>query len=170
MSVLAQICDRLHEAGVEVVASLPDTWLVGLIRQLDADPRFRQVVVNREEAAIGVCFGAFFAGRGSAALMGTSGFVASIFAITKLNFTYEVGFPILMNLRGSPGDRAHHHYANGLYARRLLEALDIPWELLERPEQLERIPVLVHHARFLKRPVAICLGRELLVGSRGAHA
>lgn len=156
-----RIPDLLHAAGVDLVASLPDTWVVNLIDQIKLDDRFTHVHVPREEAAIGIASGAFLAGRSAAAVMGTSGFVASIYAITKINFTYEVGFPIVMNLRGAVGDKATHHVGNGLLMLPLFQTLGIPFEVLKTNEDLERIPDLVHHARLMKRPVAICLDKAL---------
>ena len=155
------ICDYLNEAGVEIVASLPDTWVVNLINAVETDERFTHVSVNREEAAIGVCSGAFFGGKNAAAIMGTSGFMASIYAITKINFTYEIGFPIIMNLRGTVGDKATHHVGNGLLTVSILNTLGIPYELIDTPEKLSRIPDLVQHARLMKRPVSICLDKHL---------
>jgi sulfopyruvate decarboxylase subunit alpha len=155
------IPDLLHASGIDLVASLPDTWVVNLIDQIKDDQRFEHVHVSREEAAIGIASGAFLSGRNAAAVMGTSGFVASIYAITKINFTYEIGFPIVMNLRGQVGDKATHHVGNGMLMLPMFQTLGIPYEILRTVDDLERIPDLIHHARLMKRPVAICLDKTL---------
>ena len=46
-----------------------------------------RVQVNQEESAIGLCFGAYTSALGSAALMGASGFMTVIYAITKIDYT-----------------------------------------------------------------------------------
>src|SRR5687767_12252716 len=56
------IADILHGAGAKLVASLPDNWIAPVIRHFDSDARFHHVPVNREESAVGLCAGAFFAG------------------------------------------------------------------------------------------------------------
>ncbi len=66
------------------------------------DQRFRHVAVNREELAIGLCSGAFFSGIGAFALMGASGFLTCIYAITKINYTYQIPLLIGITLRGRP--------------------------------------------------------------------
>jgi len=91
-----RIADQLADAGVRMVASLPDNWISELIREIDADRRFRHVPVNREESAIGLCSGAYMGGMGSAALMGASGFMTVIYAITKINYTYEIPLFLLL--------------------------------------------------------------------------
>lgn len=155
------IVEQLHASGVELVASLPDTWVVNLINAVIEDDRFTHVHVTREEAAVGMACGAFLAGRGAAAIMGTSGFVASIYAITKICFTYEIGFPIVMNLRGAVGDKATHHVGNGLLMEPMFKTLGIPYEILRTHEDIARIPALVNHSKLMKRPVAICLDKSL---------
>ena len=81
-AVAASIADVAADCGISLVASLPDGWITGLIERFEADGRFRHVAVNREESAIGLCSGAFFSGIGSLALMGASGFLTCIYAIT----------------------------------------------------------------------------------------
>jgi len=162
----ADVCDALHEAGVSVVASLPDNWLVGLIEELKADSRFVHIPVTREESAIAICAGAFLGGRTGAAVMGTSGFMTCVYAITKICMSYEIGMPIVMNLRGGIHDEAAHHYGNALYARQVLDTLKIPVVRIDGSENLGEIPSAVRHARLIKRPVAIVVGKPARSGSQ----
>ena len=67
-----RIADELASCGVKLVASLPDNWLMNVIKSVDQDDRFIHVPVNREESAIGLCSGAYMGAMGSAALMGAS--------------------------------------------------------------------------------------------------
>ena len=46
--------------------------------------------------------------------MGASGLMTLIYAITKINYTYEIPLTILATLRGAPGDKAKFHVSNGL--------------------------------------------------------
>ena len=108
-----RIVDVSAECGISLVASLPDGWITSLITQYAGDARFRHVAVNREESAIGLCSGAFFSGIGTFALMGASGFLTCIYAITKINYTYQIPLLIGITLRGRPGDRAKFHQSNG---------------------------------------------------------
>lgn len=160
---VATLLEALLHADVDLVSTLPDTWLINLIAAVDADDRFEHVPVTREESAVAFCSGAFVAGRQSAAVMGTSGFMASIYAITKIGYTYGIGFPILMNLRGSVGDSASHHIANGMYTKPIFEAMDLPYSVIDSVEQIDRVPDLVQHARLMKRPVAVCFGKDVLM-------
>jgi len=161
-----RIAGELAACGVKLVATLPDNWLMDLIDTIDRDPRFVHVRVNREESAIGLCSGAYMGALGSAALMGASGFMTVIYAITKINYTYEIPLLLLVTLRGAVGDHHKHHISNGLYLRPVLEAIDMPYRIIERPEEIPQISRCYHHTRTFARPMAVLLTRDLL---RGGH-
>src|SRR5262245_47611169 len=114
-AVTRRILDETASCGIVLVASLPDGWITDLITGYTQDRRFRNVAVNREEFAIGLCSGAYFGGIGAMALMGASGFMTCIYAITKINYTYQIPLLIGITLRGRPGDGAKFHQSNGLY-------------------------------------------------------
>ena len=147
---LGAISDILADAGADLVASLPDGWIAPLIKHLaqgQAVPP--HVPVNREESAVGLCSGAFFGGRVGVALMGASGFLTCIYAITKINYTYQIPLLFLITLRGAPGDTARYHVSNGLYLRSVIEAIDIPALYLERFDELPKIADAYRHASVL---------------------
>jgi sulfopyruvate decarboxylase subunit alpha len=161
-AVARGIADELAACGVRLVASLPDNWIHGLIVTLGNDSRFRHVPVNREESAIGLCAGAYMGGMGSVALMGASGFMTVIYAVTKINYSYEIPLLLLITLRGAMGDHHKHHVSNGLYLRPVLEALDLPYTVLERPEDIPAISRAYQHSRTFARPMVVAMTRYLL--------
>jgi sulfopyruvate decarboxylase subunit alpha len=160
----AHIADAAAECGISLVASLPDGWITTLIGHFEADTRFRHVPVNREEAAIGLCSGAFFSGVGALALMGASGFLTCIYAITKVNYTYQIPLLIGITLRGRPGDHARFHQSNALYLEPVMRAIDIPFVAIERGEDIPRLAVAFHHSRVLARPVVVGFSHDMLRG------
>jgi sulfopyruvate decarboxylase TPP-binding subunit len=161
-----RIADELVACGVKLVASLPDNWLTGVIDAIDRDRRFVHVPVNREESAIGLCSGAYMGAMGSAALMGASGFMTVIYAITKINYTYEIPLFLLLTLRGGVGDHHKHHVSNSLYLRPVLDAIDLPYRIIDRPDDIASISRCYQHTRTFCRPMAVVLTRDLLRGER----
>jgi sulfopyruvate decarboxylase TPP-binding subunit len=161
-----RIADELASCGVKLVASLPDNWLIGVIDAVDRDSRFVHIPVNREESAIGLCAGAYMGAMGSAALMGASGFMTVIYAITKINYTYEIPLFLMLTLRGGIGDHHKHHASNSLYLRPVLEAIDLPYRIIDAPDDIASISRCYHHTRTFSRPMAVIFTRDLL---RGHH-
>ena len=157
-----RIADELADCGVKMVASLPDNWIAELLQTIDGDQRFRHVPVNREESAIGLCAGAYMGGMGSAALMGASGFMTVVYAITKINYSYEIPLLLVMTMRGAFGDHHKHHISNGLYLQPVLNAIDMPYTIVDSPEKIKEIGRAYHRSRTFSRPTAVLLTRDLL--------
>lgn len=162
LDVGRRIADELANCNVKLVASLPDNWITDVIDTIDGDDRFRHVPVNREESAIGLCAGAYMGGQGSAALMGASGFMTCIYALTKINYSYEIPLLLLITLRGAFGDHHKHHISNGLYLEPTLKAIDMPYTIVSKPEDIPEIGRAYHHSRTFSRPTVVALTRDLL--------
>ena len=118
--------------------------------------------VNREESAIGLCSGAFFSGTGALALMGASGLMTCIYAITKINYTYEIPLLIFVTLRGAIGDPQHHHLSNGLYLLPVLEALRLPYLIVDHADKIAAISKAYIQSRVMNRPVVVAFSRAVL--------
>jgi sulfopyruvate decarboxylase TPP-binding subunit len=167
LDVAKLIADELASCNVRLVASLPDNWLMEVIDTIQRDARFVHVPVNREESAIGLCSGAYMGALGSCALMGASGFMTVVYAITKINYTYEIPLFLMATLRGAPGDHHKHHVSNGLYLLPLLDAIDMPYKIIDRPEDIHMIARCYRHSRTFSRPTVVLFTRDFL---RGSHA
>jgi sulfopyruvate decarboxylase alpha subunit len=165
-AITAQIVEEAAKCGVKLVASLPDTWISELIEAFDKDQRFTHVPVNREESAIGLCSGAFFSGTGSLALMGASGFMTCVYALTKINYTYQIPLLLLVTLRGSLGDRAKYHVSNGLYLKPLMESISMPYTIVDTPEKVSVISQAYSQSRVMSRPVVVGFTRGVLRGEQ----
>jgi sulfopyruvate decarboxylase alpha subunit len=159
-----RIADELAACGVKVVASLPDDWIAELLVAIDDDERFKHIPVNREESAVGICSGVAMTGTGTAALMGASGFMTLIYAITKINYTYEIPLFILITLRGGMGETHQSHLSNGLYLRSVMDAINLPYTIVDKPEDIPSIGTAYRHSRVFSRPTVVAMTHNLLVG------
>jgi sulfopyruvate decarboxylase TPP-binding subunit len=164
METISRIVDQLADLGIKLVASLPDDWVAPLISAIDRDQRFTHVPVNREESAIGLCSGAFFSGTGALALMGASGLMTCIYAITKINYSYEVPLLLFTTLRGAIGDPRHHHVSNGLYLLPMMDAISLPYAIVDSSDKLPVIAQAYEHTRTMNRPVVVAFSRAVLKG------
>lgn len=164
LEVATEIVDICADAGISLVASLPDDWIAQTIARFEQDPRFNHVPVNREESAISLCSGAFLSGTGAAALMGASGLMTVIYAITKINYTYEIPVFIMVTQRGTFDDGAKFHVSNGLYLFDVINAIDMPCTVIDSRDKLPMIAEAYHHSRKISRPTVALLPKKLLQG------
>lgn len=164
LAVATEIVDICADAGIELVASLPDDWIAQTIARFEQDSRFTHVPVNREESAIGLCSGAFLSGTGAMALMGASGLMTLIYAITKINYTYEIPVLIMITRRGTLDDGAKFHVSNGLYLDAVMDAIDLPHVLIDSRDKLTLIGEAYHHSRKISRPTVAAVTKQVLQG------
>lgn len=164
LEVSTEIVDICAEAGISLVASLPDDWIAQTIARFEQDERFTHVPVNREESAIGLCSGAFLSGTGSAVLMGASGLMTVVYALTKINYTYEIPVFIMVTQRGTFDDGAKFHVSNGLYLNAVMDSIDLPYTVIDSRDRLPMIAEAYHHSRKISRPTVVLLPKKLLQG------
>jgi sulfopyruvate decarboxylase subunit alpha len=160
---LEAFCDSLASAGVRVVASLPDDWVIPMIDAVAADERFVHVRVAREAEAVGVCAGAFFGGVNSVAIMGMAGVLAVVHELATLNLMHGIPLVIISSLRGQPEEEPQTVYqvVQGQVGVPVIEALGIYHSTVRALDDLD-IAALVKHSRITKRPVIATLTRAVV--------
>ena len=157
------IYDALQANGVGLVSALPETWLVHLIRMAQEDPEMILVRLAKEEEGVGVSAGAHFAGTRSAMLMQNHGFLASINGIVSCAQLFRIPLLMLISDRGSFGEPDPWQTEGGLVTEHVLEALRIPFDRLDAPDECEhRVGEALTLAYAANRPVALLLGRDLM--------
>ncbi|MHB1987980.1 MAG: hypothetical protein ACYCSF_08350 [Acidimicrobiales bacterium] len=155
-------CDQADAAGVKVVASLPDDWVLPLIQAVEADERFVHVGVAREAEAVGVCAGAFFGGANSLAIMGMAGVLAIVHELATLNLMHDIPLLIVTSMRGQPDEEDHTVYqvVQGQVGARVLQSLGVYHRVIESFEQLD-LPKMMKHSRITKKPALVSITRRL---------
>ena len=155
------ILQSLQRAGIEVVASLPDAFLVHVIEGLDASNEFVHLPVTREEEGIGICTGAYLGGKRTCMVMQNAGLLNASNALTTTALQVEVPMLLLILYAGGHGDMSFPML--GQVTEGVLGALRIPYYI---PETIDQIPDLVAGAVVqtynAKKPVAIVLHKAVL--------
>lgn len=158
------IYDALQRCGVTLMAALPETVLLHLVRIADDDPDMILVRVAREEEAVGIAAGAHLAGARSALLMQNHGLLAAVNGIVSLAQLYRIPLLMLISYRGEFGEEHSWQTEGGGVTEPVLQALRIPYRLLERPEDVApRIRAAQALSESSLRPVALLLTRDLMM-------
>src|SRR5579863_10687770 len=157
------IYDALKECDIRLVSALPETWLVHLIRSADEDPEMILVRLAKEEEAVGISAGAYFAGVKSAMLMQNHGFLASINGIVSFAHLYKIPLLMLISFRGTFGERDPWQTQGGNATEPVLKALGIPYTFLDTAATAEKqIRGAQTLAESSLQPVALLLTRSLM--------
>jgi sulfopyruvate decarboxylase TPP-binding subunit len=70
---------------------------------------------------------------------------------------------LLLTLRGAVGDHHKHHVSNGLYLRSVLEAINMPYQIIDTPADIPCIARCYRHTGTCARPMTVLLTRDLLL-------
>ena len=157
----AVILAALKDAGVNVIASLPDFSLAKIVEALFEDNEIRHVPLSREEEGVGICTGAYFAGARCALVMQNGGMLNSCNALVTTALQFQIPMLLVVLYSGAHGDKAFPML--GQVTEPVLDALGIPYHPLERIEDASFVigGALVQ-AYNMKKPVAVLLHKRIL--------
>ena len=157
------IFEGIRDAGIKSISALPETWLGLLLQRAEDDPDVELIQVAKEEEAIGIAAGAYFAGEPHVLLMQNHGFLAAINGVVSLAQLYRIPLLMLISYRGEMGERDPWQTEGGLATEPLLQSLGIPYRKLQDPATVERdIREAQTLANSALRPVALLLTRDLM--------
>ncbi len=157
----AAIVAGLKKAGIDFVASLPDEKIVEVIRSVDQDKELKHVPLCREEEGIGICAGAYLAGKKTALIMQNAGFLNSCNALTTTSLQFQIPALLLIYYAGDIGDRGFTTL--GSVTEPVLQALGIRSYVLRKTDEInETMRGVQILAEDSKKPVAVLLTKSVL--------
>ena len=155
------IVNGLKNAGIDFVATLPDEKMLEVIRAVERDEQLKHVPLCREEEGIGICAGAYLAGKKTAIIMQNAGFLNSCNALTTTSLQLQIPILMLIYYAGDIGDRGFTTL--GSVTEPVLQAMGFRSYILRKPEEIEEI---LAGAQILaddsKKPVAVLLTKSVL--------
>ncbi len=157
----AAIVAGLKKAGIDFVATLPDEKMLEVIRAVESDRQLKHVPLCREEEGIGICAGAYLAGKKTAIVMQNAGFLNSCNALTTTSLQLQIPILMLIYYAGDIGDRGFTTL--GAVTEPVLQAMGFRSYVLRRPEEIDEV---IAGAQILaddsKKPVAVLLTKTVL--------
>ena len=166
------ICDELKRNGVEYVVWVPDSETHFMHDSMLNDPSLRIVQVCAEGEAVGICAGMHMGGKRGVVLIENAGAFDSGNA---LKWTVGLRFPLVLligylgyrNLETTPGGKMRGGHRD--ITEPFLEALDIPYELVDSDDKVAKISDAFSLARRESKPVAVLLASadDFVPGGRG---
>ena len=151
----------LKKAGIDFIATLPDEKMLELIRAVERDTELKHVPLCREEEGIGICAGAYLAGKKTAIIMQNAGFLNSCNALTTTSLQFQIPILMLIYYAGDIGDRGFTTL--GSVTEPVLQAMGFRNYVLRKREEID---ATLRGAQILaddsKEPVAVLLTKSVL--------
>ena len=155
------LVNGLKEAGISLIATLPDINLSDLLREVEEAKELIHVPLCREEEGMGICAGGYLVGKKCAAIMQNGGFFNSNNAIVSTLLQYQIPVLLLIYYAGDIGDRTFA--TTGSMTEPVLQVLGIRYYIMrdigDAPELIKRAQILAEDS---KKPIALLLTKELL--------
>ena len=157
----AAIVAGLKKAGIDFVATLPEGKTFELTSAVERDNELTHVPLCREEEGIGICAGAYLAGKKTAIIMQNAGFLNSCNALTTTSLQLQIPILMLIYYAGDIGDRGFTTL--GSVTEPVLQAMGFRSYILRKHEDIDEI---LRGAQILaddsKKPVAVLLTKNVL--------
>jgi sulfopyruvate decarboxylase subunit alpha len=157
----AAILAGLKKAGINFIATLPDEKMLELIRAVERDSEIKHVPLCREEEGVGICAGAYLAGKKTAIIMQNAGFLNSCNALTTTSLQFQIPILMLIYYAGDIGDRGFTTL--GSVTEPVIQAMGFRCYILRKREEIDET---LRGAQILaddsKKPVAVLLTKSVL--------
>ena len=128
--------EGLKENGVDFAIGLPCSGFSAAQALLFEDKSFDYVSVAHEGGGLGLCAGAWLAGRRPAALIENFGLFASVYHLLRGHMSYGIPTLILTEYRGDTGDQ-EFFAEGGEVTLDVLRAMRVNYRVVERIEDMK---------------------------------
>jgi sulfopyruvate decarboxylase subunit alpha len=150
------IYQGIKSAGIDFIVSVPCINLKELLIKIDKDEEIIHIPVTREEEGLGICAGAYLAGKKIAILMQNSGLGNSINALTSLYELYSFPLVMIISHRGTEGEPIIGQVPMGNVTSDLFSILNISCKQIKTPDEAKEIVGNSWNlSTELKKPIAI---------------
>lgn len=154
--------DLLEHHGFTFFTGVPCSLLAGVLRILDAEPRYGYVGAVREDSAIGLAAGAYLGGRLPVVFMQNSGFGVVVNALVSLNQIYDIPALLVVSWRGQGGRDAPEHLIMGEIMEPFLRVLRMPYAVYDPASIDAQLDSLVSTMRQTGKPAALVVSKGML--------
>ena len=126
--------DVLKARGLTFFAGVPDSTFRAAFDVMVKDPDIRYIPAVREDVALGVASAAYFSGRLGGVMMQNSGVGNLVNPLTSFSNMYGIPALLIIGWRGygGPPNDAPEHWIMGVKTPKILDLLDVPYEILEK--------------------------------------
>lgn len=145
----------LVAAGFDFFTGVPCSLVKSLIATLEEKGGY--ISETREDAAVGLAAGAYMAGKQPVVIMQNSGLGVSLNSLASLSLMYHFPCLLLITWRGYQGKDAPEHLIMGDISPRLLDTLQIPYQVLSVDSVPNAIGWAAETLNRTEKPVALLL-------------
>ena len=128
-----------RDRGFTLWSGVPCSYLKPFVNHVIDSPELQYIAASNEGDAIAIAAGAELSGARGIAMCQNSGLGNAVNPLTSLSYTFRIPILLIVTLRGDPEGAADapQHELMGRITGRMLETMEVPWELF--PTEEDRI-------------------------------
>ena len=157
MNVDLKLYETIKDLGIDLLLTLPDNMIQGLLKIISERNEIREIVITREEEGIGIAAGAYLGGMRPAMIMQNSGLGNSINAIKSLLQLYKIPILLIMSHRGTEREKIAAQIPMGEVTLSLLECINLKAFVVKSVENLENFKKAMNYIRERNESAAVVL-------------
>jgi sulfopyruvate decarboxylase subunit alpha len=155
MTISQTIVDGLVRNKVEFITTVPCKQLSGVIEILETTDSIHHVPSNKEDEGMGLCAGAYMAGKRPCIIMQNTALGVTINTLATLIQYYNMPLPMLISFRGELGERVACQVEMAVHTKALLAQLNIQTYHFHHPDDVNEIDSILNHTFMSRKPTAI---------------
>jgi phosphonopyruvate decarboxylase len=164
------VATLLTRHGFDFFTGVPCSLVEDVISVLEGGHDAPYVAAVREDAAVGLAGGAWFAGRRPCVLMQNSGLGTSLNALASFALMYGLPALVVVTWRGYEGKDAPEHILTGAITPKLLDLLGMPYRVLSAESAAADVAWAAKEMDARMQPVAIVVPPKIVeTGKAHAH-
>ncbi len=153
--------EGLKEAGVSVVAALPESLLASIYLACEKDNAIRYIPVSNEAELPGIVAGVYLSGKKAVMIMENSGLRQALEPICRFAYCHAMPMVMIMCYRGDLGEQNWWGHNHAQTMEPILDAVRIPWRAVRKIEDIKpTIKKAIKHADSSQWPVALVMSGE----------
>lgn len=157
----SEVLAALRQLGVRVAVAVPDSWLGGIMEEIDKDPAMTLIRATHEEEALAVACGARLGGARTILLIQNAGLLTMGAGMVALAMRYQFPILILASYRGSPRDPVFYHIPKGRVTEPVLQGFGLRFAVASPAGPLgPQVEQAADYAEEGAAPFVLLLSRE----------
>lgn len=153
--------EGLKEAGVSIVAALPESLLASIYLACSRDNEIRYIPVSNEAELPGIVTGAYLSGKKAVMIMENSGLRQALEPIVRSTYCHSLPMVMIMCYRGDLGEQNWWGHNHAQTMEPILDAVRIPWRAVRKIEDIKSsIKKAIDHSNSSQWPVALVMSGE----------
>lgn len=159
-----ELVDALRRGGVRLTASLPDSWLSGVIDAAERTPDHTHLRVTREDDAIAIAAGASLMGTRAAVICQNAGVLLSANVLAAMAHHHHIPLVVLAADRGGPEDGFYYQAYKGQVTDKVARAIGLTVHRITSTDRDWVIERAVEQACMQRQPVLVLCSKHALQG------